>query len=155
MKNLILITSLFILTCSVYGQTKKRPKEKITIDTISVKNDSLLAKILTFVDDSLQEENTAYLLPDSFQIPRFRFLKQHFIRTIYVSRIFRHGKTIKYLTNGNKKVSTYKYGKEINIVFLDKNNSSITKELAYDNKIIIGPCGILKEEIIFEGKKKK
>lgn len=130
------------------GQAGGPYKQKINVDTLSVRSDSVLAKISTYINDTLVEEKTAFLFPDSIQISRFRHARNLFRKTVYVARLLKHGKTVKYSTDNKKKITLYSYGKELSTIYYDKNNNEISEDQFSVDKHSFGPCGIVMGEFL-------
>ena len=136
------------------GQPAKNNNYRLQIDTLTKKGDSTLAKIMAFHNDTLVEEKTAYLFPDSIKIARFRLTGNLFKKTIYVDRLIKHGKTIQYSKDEKKKIDEYKYDKIISTLYYDKSNKEISKDKFVGDNIRIGPCGTITGEYIIQGKRK-
>jgi hypothetical protein len=109
------------------------------IDTLAIQHDSTLANIQEFRDGKLLCDKTAFLVPDTIVVTRFGFLPIK--KTVYCSRVIRHGKTIYYSSGDKKAIATYKYGKLLKTDYYS-NSSTQVPDSTKANESLIGPCSV-------------
>ena len=154
MKALFTFILLTFLLFDIYGQSKKKEYSCLDIDTIYKKGDSTLTKIFTYNNNILSEERTAFLFPDSLFFPRFKIKGNIFKKKIYLDRILKHGQSIEYSKEGNKKITEFYYDNLISTLYFNNKNKSIT-EVEYSQNKGNMICTLTNGEYIITGKKKK
>ena len=137
----------------VYCQTKKENSFRIEIDTLSRTPDSTFAKILSYRHDTLIEEKTGFIFPESLKVPRFRLTRNIFKHSIYAIRVVSHGRTIEYTDDNKKKITNYDHDVETSTLYFDKDNKVISqKEYAGNNLNIV--CSRKQKTYIITGQNK-
>jgi hypothetical protein len=140
-RGFMLVFVCFFVSETLLGQTKTDVwRDKI--DTISIKNDSLLAKRTKYKNDTIVEEYDAfifYLEPNSAEPRDFKLI--------------RHGKSIWYFADGCTIITEFVYGKEISTFQFDKNKNI---SLHANHRIREHSCAADtgREEWIIHGRKK-
>jgi hypothetical protein len=164
MKLILFLTiTIIFFHFNISGKNKRHDTHKYVIDTLSIKHDSILAKISTYRNGFLIEEKEAYLILDSFRTNRFQIrINTHRIpiwfskKTMYVYDVIKHGNTTEYQLDKKRKITFYNYDKEILVQYYDKDNNEISENEYRGCTFQIGPCGrVGREIIVFEKKKKK
>jgi hypothetical protein len=119
------------------------------IDSSASTGDTTFAKVLTYRNDTLIAECTAFLIPDTIWFPRSRFTLNLFRKKVYAFRLLKHGTSIKYQSDGQKESTEYDYGKEISLHYYSNTNKEIP--LSKYRHRMIGPCATIKGEYIIRG----
>jgi len=124
---LILLTTLICFT-TANGKSKKESNFSLDIDTISQTNDSIFVKILHYLNDTLIEETTGFIFPDSLRVPRFRLTGNLIKHTIYAIRVELHGKSIEYSSDNKKKIVNYENNVAKSTLYYDKYDNEISQQ---------------------------
>ncbi len=153
MKLFLLVFTVLSSLTVAYCQTKKENSFRIEIDTLSRTTDSTFAKILSYRNDTLFEEKTGFLFPESLRVPRFRLTGNLFKHSIYAIRVVSHGRTIEYTEDNKKKITNYDHDVETSTLYFDKDNKVISqKEYTGDKLNIV--CTSKQKTYIITGQNK-
>ena len=152
MKYLLAILSFTLLFSTAKGEKPKRDTYRTQIDSSASTGDATFAKVQTYRNDTLIEDCSAFLIPDTIQFPRSRSTFYLIRRKFYAFRLLRHGTSIKYQPDGQKESSEYNYGKEISRRYYSNTNKEIPP--SEYRHIMIGPCATRTGEYIIRGIKK-
>lgn len=90
------------------------------IDTLNLVNDSVFAKVISYRNDTVYKEVTAYLIHESVRrpmftsrIPVFSSLGNCFKHKQSVIKLFKQGEEVYYAKNGSKIVAVFNQGQQI------------------------------------------
>ena len=152
MKKIIALFFILVGLLPVYGQQNEFIYD---FDTLEVYENKTLVIIKEYENGKLIEESTTFLFPVTRSIPKFR-LTGNLIKTkVYMDSIVRHGPSTKFYSDNRKKVIEYENGTQIRFRYFDSNGQDVTREEFGEEPGKIGPCGKVKGEYFFHGRKKE
>ncbi len=152
MKHLLIILTMTLIVLIVRGQKKDYRTE---LDTIQSFENKTLVHFKIYINEKLVKESTAYLVPTTLRLPKYRLTGNLIKKTFQADSIVYHGLTTVYQDNGDYSVYECKNGQVIKSSYFDYNENEISEQQYYYKHLRRGPYDCKREYFGIYGLKKK